>query len=418
MKRTVEKIKNKVISNALVVENYFFMTAIQLINSLFGIAIYPYLIRVLGADSYGLYAFALSVTSYFTSFISFGFNFPGVKAIAQNKNNPEIKRVTVSAILTAKIYLGLLSILIFLILTYYVPLMHSNKRLFALGFIQIIAEIIFPVWYFQGIQRMKIVTYIQLGFRILSLPFIVIFIHRPGDVWIYMLIGSCTVISGAITAIIYLIKIEKIGINLLPFKSLIVYYKDALPFFWSSSAGTIKEETVTMIIGSLFGMRDVAYYDLAKKIIILPRMLTMSINNAIFPKFIENVQKSTVKKIVRYETIIGFAISAFIIFTGYWLVLFLGGIEMLPAYPMSIILSFTILVWLVVGSYISFIFVPANKYYFVTRNQLVALLSFLLFCIPGLFIYHHIWTIIIALTLSGFSEILYCRYLIHKHKML
>ena len=83
MKRTVEKIKNKVISNALVVENYFFMTAIQLINSLFGIAIYPYLIRVLGADSYGLYAFALSVTSYFTSFISFGFNFPGVKAIAQ-----------------------------------------------------------------------------------------------------------------------------------------------------------------------------------------------------------------------------------------------------------------------------------------------------------------------------------------------
>ena len=144
----------------------------------------------------------------------------------------------------------------------------------------------------------------------------------------------------------------------------------------------------------------------------------MSINNAIFPKFIENVQKSTVKKIVRYETIIGFAISAFIIFTGYWLVLFLGGIEMLPAYPMSIILSFTILVWLVVGSYISFIFVPANKYYFVTRNQLVALLSFLLFCIPGLFIYHHIWTIIIALTLSGFSEILYCRYLIHKHKML
>ena len=74
-----------------VLENYFFMTALQIISSLFGILIYPYIIRVIGAESYGLYVFALSVASYFIGFISFGFTFPAVKGIIENKDKLQEK---------------------------------------------------------------------------------------------------------------------------------------------------------------------------------------------------------------------------------------------------------------------------------------------------------------------------------------
>ncbi|MFA6582320.1 MAG: hypothetical protein WCS79_10985, partial [Paludibacter sp.] len=90
----------------------------------------------------------------------------------------------------------------------------------------------------------------------------------------------------------------------------------------------------------------------------------------------------------------------------------------LDSYPLAIILSVTVLVWLVVGSYISFIFVPGNKYYFVTQNQFVAFGTFFLFCIPGVMIFHSILAVVIALTLSGLCEIAFCNYIIKKHKLL
>ena len=52
--KQLENIKLRFKNNGKVVENYFFMTALQIISSAFGVLIYPYLIRVLGAESYGL----------------------------------------------------------------------------------------------------------------------------------------------------------------------------------------------------------------------------------------------------------------------------------------------------------------------------------------------------------------------------
>jgi PST family polysaccharide transporter len=389
-KSSFESIKEKFLNNTKVVENYFFMTALQLISSLFGILIYPYLIRVLGAESYGIYVFSLSITAYFIGFISFGFNFPALKAISENKDNTVAKNEVVSSIFTAKIYLAIVSPLIFLILIFAIPVMNRNWIIFSICYTQIIAEILFPVWYFQGVQKMKIVTFIQLAFRILSLPFIFVFIKTPADTWIYMLIVSCTVIFGAITSIIYLKINEKIQLKFQKIDTLKVYFRDALPFFWSSSVGTIKQESVTIIIGAFFGMRDVALYDLANKIIMLPRMLTMSINGALFPKMIENIQKTVIRKVIRYEALLGLGVIAGIALFGKWIILILGGELMLDAYLLAVVLSVTVLVWLVVGCYISFIFVPQNKYYFVTRNQVIAFLSFFVFCIPGVFIFHSI----------------------------
>jgi PST family polysaccharide transporter len=405
-------------NNGKVVENYFFMTALQLISSAFGILIYPYLIRMMGGESYGLYVYALAITSYFIGLISFGFNFPGVKAISENKTNVNIKSEIVSSILTSKIYLGGLSVFIFLILLFSIPFLRENKLIIVIVFTQVIAEILYPSWYFQGVQKMKIVTYIQLTLRILSVPFIFILVKSPNDVWVYALIASSTVIASSIFLFSYLIYTENLTIRFQQFNKTRTYFKDALPFFWSSTAGTIKQESVTIIIGAFFGMKDVALYDLANKLIMLPRMLTMSINSALFPKVIENVKSATVKKIIRYETLIGLAVVLFIVVFGYWLILLLGAKDMIAAYPLAIILSFTVLVWLVVGCYINFVFVPQRKYYFVTRNQIIALVSFFILVIPAIIWFNNIMLIVAALTISGFSEIVYSNYLIKKNKLL
>jgi PST family polysaccharide transporter len=394
------------------------MTALQIISSAFGVLIYPYLIRVLGAESYGLYVFAVATASYFVGIVSFGFSFPGVKAIAQNKDNLQIKSAVVSSVFTSKILLGIVSLVIFIGLLLTVPLLKDHKGLFLIVYAQILSEIFFPIWYFQGVQKMKIVTYFQLAFRILSLPFIFILVRSTDDLLQYAFIATLSVVLPAVALYVYLIRRENLTIRLQPISKLKTYFKEATPFFWSSTAGTIKQESVTIIIGAFFGMKDVALYDLANKLIMLPRMLTMSINTALFPKVIEDIKTETIKKIEKYETMIGLAVVLFVVVFGYWIIWLLGGKEMTGAYPLAIVLSFTVLTWLVVGCYINFVFVPQNKYYFVTRNQIVALISFVVICVPALFFSSGIMTVVVALTLSGFSEIAYSKYLIRKNKLL
>lgn len=416
--KQLENIKLRFKNNGKVVENYFFMTALQIISSAFGVLIYPYLIRVLGAESYGLYVFAVATASYFVGIVSFGFSFPGVKAIAQNKDNLQIKSAVVSSVFTSKILLGIVSLVIFICLLLTVPLLKDHKGLFLIVYAQILSEIFFPIWYFQGVQKMKIVTYFQLAFRILSLPFIFILVRSTDDLLQYAFIATLSVVLPAVALYVYLIRRENLTIRLQPISKLKTYFKEATPFFWSSTAGTIKQESVTIIIGAFFGMKDVALYDLANKLIMLPRMLTMSINTALFPKVIEDIKTETIKKIEKYETMIGLAVVLFVVVFGYWIIWLLGGKEMTGAYPLAIVLSFTVLTWLVVGCYINFVFVPQNKYYFVTRNQIVALISFVVICVPALFFSSGIMTVVVALTLSGFSEIAYSKYLIRKNKLL
>ncbi len=74
----------------------------------------------------------------------------------------------------------------------------------------------------------------------------------------------------------------------------------------------LKQESVTFIIGTLFSMGNVALWDLANKIVNIPRLVTVSINAAIFPKIIKNHKVESVKKIIKYETFIGLGISALI----------------------------------------------------------------------------------------------------------
>ena len=415
----INDIKTKIVGNKKIVENYFFMTFSQVAGSLIGLLIFPYVIRALGAETYGLFVFANSVVAYFIIFISFGLSFPALKDVSQNADNFEIKNDVVSTVFTAKVYLSLAAMLIYACLLFFVPFFRQNIFLFLICFSLIIPEIFFPQWYFQGIQKMRIVTYIHLFFRLLTIPFIFVFVKNPTDLYIYAIIVTSASVLGALVCAVYMRVKENITLRFVPFGKLKAYFKSALPFFLSNSAGTIKEESTTLLIGVFFNMRDVALYDLARKIILIPRMFTANINKAIFPKFIKDVRsKESVRKLIKYEAVLGFLIMILIAVFGYWIVLFMGGKDMLLSYPLAVILSFTIVVWLVISCYIHYVFVPIEKYYYITRSQTVGLISFFAFCIPALFIFNSVYAVVSSLALSGLFQILYCKYIAKKNNYL
>jgi len=414
-----QRIKSLLYNNKKVVENYFFMTILQILNSLFYLLIYPYLIRVLGAENYGLYVFAFSIVTYFITFINFGFDLPGVKKVAQNLQNPNVKKEVLSSVFTAKIYLEIISLVLFSSIVFLVPYMRANWFLFFICFVQTLTNILFPQWYFQGIQRMRVVTYIQLGFKMLSLPFIFLLVKQHDDLLLYAFIVSFFSLLGALTAYLIIRYKENLSISFVSFANVKKYVKEALPFFATNGMNVVKQQSAVVILGGFFSMKDVALYDLAMKIFTVPTVLVASINGALFPKIVrlKNLA-TTIKKIIKIENIVGIAIIVFLITTGNFVIRLMGGPDMSGAFPLLVILSFGIFGQLTVGAIGYFIFIPTGNSAYVAKNQLVAFVVFFIFALTGVLVSNSIWVVPLALTLSGISELIYSQMIVKKKKLL
>ena len=88
----------------LVIENYFFMTFLQFLNSFFYLAIYPYLILKLGVSQYGIYVFSLSIVTLFIYIVNFGFDIPALKLTSENPQDNRVKSKIVSEVFFGKFY--------------------------------------------------------------------------------------------------------------------------------------------------------------------------------------------------------------------------------------------------------------------------------------------------------------------------
>ncbi|GHT41833.1 teichoic acid transporter [Bacteroidia bacterium] len=405
-------------NNPKVVENYFFMTFSQGAIVLINLLLYPYLIRTLGKEAYGTYIFIFSNINLFILFIAAGLSTPALKKIAINTDSLTVKSQTVSEVFTAKLFLFCIYAVLLAVCILFIPFVRANITLYLIVFVLSSSDMLFPLWYFQGMQKMGFVTCVNLGIRILIVPLVFIFIKSSANLLEYTLIVSVLPFLGGVFTFFYLITKEHLRIRLVSFKSLKPVFRDSLPFFWTTAFGRIKDESIKFFVGILFGMNNVAVYDLANKIITLVSMFTGSINTAIFPVAVKKLGSERIKQIFRYETIIGLSATAAIVAFGYWAVLLLGGKAMLNAYPLTVILSITIYTNLIVGCYFNLVFVPQERYYFITRNQIVSLITFVAFSGTGLLLFQSIDVIVIALSLSAICEVLYCKFLTTKHKLL
>ncbi len=83
MKRLISKLR----THSKLVENFSYLSALQIFNMLLPLVTYPYLIRVLGSELYGTVIFAQAIIAYFSVMINFGFNISATKEIALCKDN-------------------------------------------------------------------------------------------------------------------------------------------------------------------------------------------------------------------------------------------------------------------------------------------------------------------------------------------
>lgn len=273
-------------------ENILSLVGLKGIEYILNFVLYPFLLRVLGAEKFGMIAFMQGVIQYFIIIVDYGFNMTGPKSIAQAKSKAEIG-VIFSNIMAAKFILLLLvtsiSVIMGIIGTIY---FQWNVILFIAVYVMVIGNFIFPVWFFQGIQEMKYITLFNVIARLIILVLIFCVIKTPDDyVWAAFFQSSMLGISGIISFYVLMIKYRYIFVKP-TWNEIIKTIKNGWHIFFSTIAINIYTTTNVVVLGALTTDSIVGYFSAANKLIDCAKGLMIAITQAVYPYVSNKISQS------------------------------------------------------------------------------------------------------------------------------
>ena len=342
MTKYIYRLKDRAAKHSSFIKNFSYLSALQIFNLILPLITFPYLIRVLGKETYGLVVFAQALISYLAILVGFGFNISATKEISIHRNDKTKLSEIVSCVLTIKFTLMILAFLILGVLLFFIPRTHGYKTLFLLSMWVCLFDVIFPIWYFQGLEQMKYIAYITMVSRLLFLGLIFVFIHAPEDfLFVPILYGMGALLAGGIAMIIIFIK-HKIQFRKQSYKILTYYFKDSIPIFVSNVSISLYVNTNKIIAGAFLGMAEVAYYDLAEKLTTVLKIPQNILSQSLFPKISKEKNIGFIKRLFKLTVILNVGLFLLSLIFSRSIILLLGGYQMLPAQTVVIILTITV----------------------------------------------------------------------------
>ena len=280
------------------IKNTSSLYILNIVKLLFPLLTLPYLTRVLSLDAYGMVTYVKALRAYVQLVIDFGFMLSATKNIVNACANPSKIGRIVGDTLAEKIFLSIISILIYSILMWQIPIMRENILFSVLYLLATVTNIFIFDFLFRGIEKMHAVAipYVVSKTIITILTFIVVK-DDSSILWIPILEG----VGNLVAAVVSYGFLHHYGIKL-SFSDLPVWVKDLKEssiYFLSNFATTIFGVFTTVISGFYLQSQEIAFWGIALQLLSAAKSLYNPIANSLYPHMIRTKDIQSVKKINR-----------------------------------------------------------------------------------------------------------------------
>ena len=315
--RLINKNKiNKISKNKdyrVLVSNFGYLTLLQVAGYLFPLISIPYLARVIGADGLGKVAFGTAVTAWFLSISTWGFNYTGTRDAARCRDNNLKLSDIFSNVLWARLTLTTLGFIILIILIFIIPSFRNNWLVLVLSFLAIPANILFPEWFFQALERMKFITILRLLSKLLFTLSIFIFIKAPEDYYMSPLISAVGDFFAGFIALYFIIK--RWGIKIVPpsFATIFqtinkgkdIFINNFFPNLWGSMS--------TVFLGSFHGSAATGILSAGEKCQNIFQQFFTILSRTFFPFLSRHIEKHHIYSRISISISLFFSLLLFLI---------------------------------------------------------------------------------------------------------
>ena len=301
--------------NRILIQNFTSLSILQIANYLFPLIVLPYVVRILGPAKYGLINFAAAFIAYFSLMCDYGFSLSGTKEISIIRDDKEKLSRTFSTIITIKLLLSVVSFLLFILIVYFIPFFKNNWEVYVLSYGFVIGGVLFPGWFYQGIERMKYITIIQVFVRSIATVLIFMLVNEENDYLLLVLLNSSAqILIGVAGLIVAGIKF-KIKFRLPSFEEIKSQLKSGWNIFQSMIAINVYTTSNTFILGLFASETIVGYYAAADKIRMAFQGVQSVLAQTVFPHVNSLAKESYekfilfIKRFLKLEVTIGFSVS-------------------------------------------------------------------------------------------------------------
>ena len=312
-------------------KNFISLSILQALNYLLPLATLPYLVRVLGPEKFGLYSFAQAFVGYFVILTNYGFILSATREISINRENKKRINEIFSSVIVVKFILAILSLIILSLLLIFIPRFRNDWLLYIFTFGAVLGDILFPVWFFQGMERMKYITILKVLSRGIYTICIFIFIRDMNDyIFVPLIYATGSFIAGVLSLGI-VFRNFKLKFTLPNLEILKHRFREGWHVFISTISISLYTTSNVFILGLFTNNTIVGYYSVVEKIVRAMREMLTPVSQTVYPyisKLATDSKQKALHFIRKLVLIVGtgsFIISILLfIFAGYIINIFFG----------------------------------------------------------------------------------------------
>ena len=279
------KLRHKLSSedNKRLLSNFLSLTFLQGANYILPLISFPYLVRVIGMEKYGLLAFANVTITYFFIITDYGFNLSATRQISIFRNDSKKVSEIFSAVMSIKIILMLISMLLLGLLIFAFDKYRCDYEIYFFSFGMVVGQVLFPIWFFQGMERMKYITYLNVLAKLIFTISIFVFVIEEKDFYKVPLLNAIGFILSGLLSLVLVKKQFKIKFQIQPNSIIKEQLKDGWYIFTSRIYVSLYSTTNLFLLGVMTNNTIVGYYTVADRIISITCRLFSIINQTVYP---------------------------------------------------------------------------------------------------------------------------------------
>ena len=246
--------------------NFASLSVLQAANYVLPFVTVPYLTRVLGPAHYGLIGFAAAFVNYFTILTGYGFNLSATREISLKRDDRERVSTIFSSVMIIRSALLVASAVLVLAVVYSVDKFRADAGVYLVSFGIVAGNVLFPVWLYQGMERMKYITYINLAGRAALTAAVFMFVSEQADFMLYVILSSATAVLVGVASLVCALKVFRLRFVAPSFEELRRETVEGWYVFVSSISIVLYTSSTTFVLGLFTNNTIVGYYTGADKI--------------------------------------------------------------------------------------------------------------------------------------------------------
>jgi PST family polysaccharide transporter len=288
-------------------QNVIALYAVQLATFIVPIITLPYVVRVLPPSEFGLIIFAQGFSLLLVVFIDWGFSFTGIRSTAESHVTDDDLADVVKRVRGAQLLLSAISIPIALGAFVLVPKMSQHPGYLVLAWVAAVATGLSPGWFFLGTERMRLMAFIQLGFRVLGAVLTFVLVTGAGDGWIVMALfaGSSVGALAAADTLMY----RSVKFRLPRWHDSFREIRGATTIFLSTIAVTLYTSFNVVLLGLFVPAAAVAHFGVAERVVRVSITALAPIGAAVIPR-LSTLQAAGERERARRLLLVAVAVAA------------------------------------------------------------------------------------------------------------